>query len=545
MLLYESLAMRLREQIERGTLRAGERLPSIRQLAANHGISAATAVQACLQLEREGRVQARPRAGYFVRATAVASPAALPAPRRRTPGMVDHPALQRVLDTVARTDLLPLHTATPAPALLPAAHLAAALSRQLRRQRTAALDYAPPQGHAALRRQIAQRYAHCATSVTADEVVITAGAMEAISLALRTLAMPGDVVLVETPTYHGILQAMAALRLKVLEVPNRSGQGIDIARLESLLQRTKVRAAVLVPNFNNPIGSLTPDSAKRALLDSCARHGTVVIEDDIYGELDWSGQRPRPLRHFDTHANVITCGSFSKVLAPGLRVGWLLGGRLDRRTGARQVFFHGWQCQPAATGAGRLPDASRSGTPPAQAAPHTGRQRATPARCDRAALAKRHACRRPRWRIVALAAIARRRQRPGVVRSRIGRTHRHLARAFVFQPWRLRRSPAPELRPAVERHPGSGNAPAGQTGCTMSALKRRLRTFTGIAQVAGSHRHCVVHQTALSINTRLLQRAALSGLAERLHSPPGGYGRYSVRRASSLHSVAQTRPMRR
>ncbi|SON81436.1 hypothetical protein XFF6166_510006 [Xanthomonas citri pv. fuscans] len=79
----------------------------------------------------------------------------------------------------------------------------------------------------------------------------------------------------------------------------------------------------------------------------------------------------------------------------------------------------------------------------------------------------------------------------------------------------------------------------------MTALKRRLRTFTGIAQVAGSHRHWVVHQTALSINTRLLQRAALSGLAERLHSPPGGCGRYSVRRASSLHSVAQTRPMRR
>ncbi|UDI80113.1 aspartate aminotransferase [Xanthomonas citri pv. mangiferaeindicae] len=338
MLLYESLAMRLREQIERGTLRAGERLPSIRQLAANHGISAATAVQACLQLEREGRVQARPRAGYFVRATAVASPAAPPAPRRRTPGMVDHPALQRVLDTVARTDLLPLHTATPAPALLPAAHLAAALSRQVRRQRTAALDYAPPQGHAALRRQIAQRYAHCATSVTTDEVVITAGAMEAISLALRTLTMPGDVVLVETPTYHGILQAMAALRLKVLEVPNRSGQGIDIARLESLLQRTKVRAAVLVANFNNPIGSLTPDSAKRALLDSCARHGTVVIEDDIYGELDWSGQRPRPLRHFDTHANVITCGSFSKVLAPGPARGLVARRRLDRRTGARQIF---------------------------------------------------------------------------------------------------------------------------------------------------------------------------------------------------------------
>ncbi|WP_399506612.1 PLP-dependent aminotransferase family protein [Xanthomonas translucens] len=325
MLLYEALATQLRQQIERGTLRAGEQLPSIRQLAANHGISTATAVQACLQLEREGRVQARPRSGYFVRAAAAPLPAATTPARRRTPAVVDNPALQGVLDTLARSDLVPLHTATPAPALLPAAQLAAALSRQLRRHRAVALDYTPPQGHAALRRQIAQRYAHCATTVAADEVVVTAGAMEAISLALRTLTAPGDVVLVETPTYHGILQAVAALRLKVLEVPTRAGHGIDATRLDALLQRTPARAAVLVPNFNNPLGSLTPDSAKRALLDRCARHGTVVIEDDIYGELDWSGQRPRPLRHLDTHDNVITCGSFSKVLAPGLRVGWLLG----------------------------------------------------------------------------------------------------------------------------------------------------------------------------------------------------------------------------
>lgn len=326
MLLYESLATQLRQQIERGTLRAGERLPSIRQLAASHGISPATAVQACLQLEREGRVQARPRSGYFVRAAAAPLPATTPTPRRRAPGVIANPALQGVFDLLARTDLVPLHLATPAPALLPGAHLAAAMSRQLRRQRTAALDYAPPQGHAALRRQIALRYAQCGTNVDADEVVITAGAMEAISLTLRTITTPGDVVVVETPTYHGILQAVAALRLKVLEVPNRAGQGIDAAHLDALLQRTPARAAILVPNFNNPLGSLTPDHAKRAVVDSCARHGTVVIEDDIYGELAWSGQRPRPLRQFDTHANVITCGSFSKVLSPGLRVGWLLGG---------------------------------------------------------------------------------------------------------------------------------------------------------------------------------------------------------------------------
>jgi DNA-binding transcriptional MocR family regulator len=324
MLLYERLADQLRTQIAHGVLRAGERLPSIRQLAQGHGVSTATAVQACLQLEREGLAQARPRSGYFVRAAAPRPPDARP-PRRRVPGAVNNPALQGVLDMLARGDVLPLHSATPAPALLPQAALSASLSRCLRHAPAAALDYAPPQGHPALRRLIAQRYAQLGAAVATDEIIVTAGAMEAITLALRTLTEPGDVVLVESPTYHGILQAVASLRLNVLEVPNLPGCGIDVARLDQLLQQNQVRAAVLVPNFNNPLGSLTGDDAKQALLQSCARHGTVVIEDDIYGELAWSGQRPSPLRRWDRHGIVISCGSFSKTLAPGLRVGWLAG----------------------------------------------------------------------------------------------------------------------------------------------------------------------------------------------------------------------------
>jgi DNA-binding transcriptional MocR family regulator len=325
MLLYERLAGELRGQIERGALRAGERLPSIRQLAQGHGISTATAVQACLQLEREGLVVARPRSGYYVRAAAPPPPSAKP-PRRRVPGAVINPALDEVLDMLSRSDVLPLHSATPAPALLPQAALAAVLSRSLRRHPAAALDYAPPQGLPALRRQIARRYAQLGAAVDPDEIVITAGAMEGISLALRTLTVPGDVVMVETPTYHGILQAVAALRLKVLEVPNLPGRGIDVARLDQLLQQNRVRAAVLIPNFNNPLGTLTDEASKQALLASCARHGTVVIEDDIYGDLAWSGERPSPLRRWDTQGVTIGCGSFSKTVSPGLRLGWLAAG---------------------------------------------------------------------------------------------------------------------------------------------------------------------------------------------------------------------------
>ncbi|RDS86145.1 PLP-dependent aminotransferase family protein [Dyella psychrodurans] len=322
MLLYERVAAALRAQIAHGTLRAGERLPSIRRLAEGHGVSVATAVQTYLQLEREGLVVARPRSGYFVRASTPQLPASPPA-RRRVPGEVNNPALLDATEIRARGDLLPLHSATPALELLPQGALMASVSRCLRRAPAVVLEYAPAQGHLALRRLIAQRYAQVGAPVSPEEIVITAGAMEAINLALRTITSPGDVVLVETPTYHGILQAVAALHLKVLEVPNLPGQGIDVARLDHLLQQNSVRAAVLVPNFNNPLGSLTSDADKRALVDSCARHGVVIIEDDIYGELAWSGQRPSLLRRWDTRGMVISCGSFSKMLAPGMRLGWL------------------------------------------------------------------------------------------------------------------------------------------------------------------------------------------------------------------------------
>lgn len=328
-LLYERLAQRLRGQIQRGVLRAGERLPSLRRLGRDQRISLATAIEAYLQLEREGLIEARPRSGYYVRAAALPAPRAAAAHRiARTPQPIRNPALLGVLDVLGRKDVVPLHAATPALSLLPTAALSGAVARAMRRDPAAALSYAIPQGLPALRRRIAQRYAQCGADVDPEEIVITAGAMEAISLALRTVARAGDVVMVETPTYYGLLQAVAAQGLRVIEVPNRPGLGIDVARASESLERHAVRAAVLVPNFNNPTGSLTGEADKRALLAACSAHGTIAIEDDLYGELAYSGVRPAPLRAFarDDGA-VITCGSYSKMLSPGLRVGWVLGGR--------------------------------------------------------------------------------------------------------------------------------------------------------------------------------------------------------------------------
>ena len=326
-LLHESLARELGGQIRRGLLRPGERMPSLREIGRRQRVSISTAVEAYQNLEREGLVDARERSGYYVRAPASDLPTGDRTIRlqSRAPQALCNPALLGVLDVLSRSDLLPMHATSPAPALLPGVALSVAAATVARRHPESLLKYSEPQGESVLRDQVVRRYLRCGVEVDRDEVVITAGAMEAMSLALRCVSRAGDIVLVETPTYYGILQAVAALGLRVIEIPNRSANGIDVAGLAGLLDRHAVRAAVLVPNINNPTGSITPDSAKRELVAACTQRGVAIIEDDLYGELAFAGDRPLPLRAFDRQDTVITCGSFSKTLAPGLRVGWVLG----------------------------------------------------------------------------------------------------------------------------------------------------------------------------------------------------------------------------
>ncbi|MGO4775251.1 aminotransferase class I/II-fold pyridoxal phosphate-dependent enzyme, partial [Lysobacter sp. 2RAB21] len=203
-LLYERLADRMRRQIQRGVLRAGERLPSLRRLGRDQRISLATAVEAYQQLEREGLIEARPRSGYYVRAAAGAPPRGSRARHlARAPMPVSNPALLGVLDVQSRRDLIPLHAATPDASMLPTAALAASVARAMRRDPHTALSYTVPQGLPQLRERIAQRYAQCGVEIDPDEVIVTAGAMEAISLTLRTITRPGDIVILESPTYHG------------------------------------------------------------------------------------------------------------------------------------------------------------------------------------------------------------------------------------------------------------------------------------------------------------------------------------------------------
>ncbi len=327
--LYEVLAQDLTSLVARGTLRPGDRMPSVRALSDQRGVSVSTVLQAYLLLESRGVVETRPQSGHYVRA----SRASL-APEPRAPRGSQQAARPTVSDLVARVygasrdpSMVLLGAGFMSPSLLPTERLNRGLAAVARTAGGAGIAYDTPPGLPALRRQIARRAADTGVAISADEVVTTFGTMEALHLCLRAVAKSGDTIVVESPAYYGVLQLIESLGMRALEIPANPGTGIDLALLDAALRQHRVKACLLVPNFSNPLGALLPDDAKRELVQMLVRRGVPLIEDDIYGDLHFEGARPRPARAFDTSGLVMLCTSFSKTLAPGYRVGYVVPGR--------------------------------------------------------------------------------------------------------------------------------------------------------------------------------------------------------------------------
>jgi DNA-binding transcriptional MocR family regulator len=322
-LLYERVASLVEKQIATGALRTNERIPSVRSMSRAAKVSVSTVVQAYVHLESIGLIEARPQSGFYVRPT----PNVLPPPRpkitrSRRPISVATEVLDTCRAALSRTDIVPLNGAFTPPAVYPNRRLNNLIREVLRERPQHAGELFTPPGDPELRRQIAKRMALAGAPTDPDHVVITSGTMDAITLSLQVLCQPGDIVLVESPTYFGLLQAIEHLRLKVVEVPNRCGEGIDVAAVREVARSTRLAAAVLMPNFNNPGGALTPDEAKREIVAILSEKEVPIIEDDIYGDLHYGSRRPPSMRAFDDAGLVISCGSVSKTIALGYRIGW-------------------------------------------------------------------------------------------------------------------------------------------------------------------------------------------------------------------------------
>jgi DNA-binding transcriptional MocR family regulator len=326
---YMEVAERIEKLIEKRALRVGDKLLSVRALSKEQGISLSTAFQSYYLLESKGLIEARPQSGYYVKFSPEHS-LDLPSPcvpvDDAVPVSLDE-MIHQVYHDLNNEKLIHFSLAVPSIQLLPMAKLNKAINQAIRDSKTSCLGYEHIQGNVHLRRQIARQAFNWGGSPSEEDVVVTAGCVEALSLCIKATTQPGDAVAIESPTYFAIFQVMESHGLKVVEIPTDPVNGVDIDYLESAIPRFGIKACLFVSNFNNPLGSCIPDNRKKQLVDMLAKKEIPLIEDDIYGELYFGKTRPKTCKSFDKKGLVLHCSSFSKSLAPGYRIGWVIPGR--------------------------------------------------------------------------------------------------------------------------------------------------------------------------------------------------------------------------
>lgn len=328
-LKYERVVEQLTVLVGDGVYRPGDRVPSIREMSRQMGVSVNTVKQAYGLLEDRLILEARPQSGYYVRPRSLDlprqpefSPPDLH-PTKVSPGKVSAQIMRNVLDP----SMVQFGAAIPAPELVPEKKLSRMLATEARRFRNESVAYAMPPGNERLRIQIARRMTGAGCAVSPEDVVITSGACEAVFLALRAVCAPGDTIAVGSPVYFNFLELFRELHLHVIEIPSSPFTGLSITALSQVLETRPVAACVVITNFNNPLGVTLSRDRKEALVDLLAFHQVPLVEDDINGDLSHGESRPWVAKAWDKTGNVLLCSSFSKTIAPGYRVGWILAGR--------------------------------------------------------------------------------------------------------------------------------------------------------------------------------------------------------------------------
>jgi DNA-binding transcriptional MocR family regulator len=330
---YERFADDIAELIRSGVLGPGQRVPSVRYASQTHGVSPSTVFQAYYLLERRGLIRARPRSGYFVNAHA---PRPFSEPQPQAPASestdVDVSGLVfSILDSIKDPHTVPFGSAFPSPTLFPLQRLSRSLASASRAMdpRMVVTDLSP--GNPQLRRQIALRYMVAGLMLPMEELLITNGALEALNLCQQAVTQPGDLVAIEAPAFYACLQVLERLKLKAVEIPVHPREGMDLGVLAQTLEKHPVKAVWCMTNFQNPVGASMPEAKKQELVELLRRHQVPLIEDDVYAELYYSQQAPKPAKAFDTEGLVMHCGSFAKSLAPGYRIGWVAAGRFAQK----------------------------------------------------------------------------------------------------------------------------------------------------------------------------------------------------------------------
>jgi DNA-binding transcriptional MocR family regulator len=326
---YLNLADEIENKIKSGVYKAGNRIPSIRNVRERSGISINTVSQAYIELEKRGLVEARQKSGFYVKPLL---DHILPSPRinkhQPEPKRVSINTLaSSVVEAMGDRSMLKLGGTLVAPELLPLKSIASLIKSLPTKKIVEILStYENPAGSEHLRRQIISRTLTLFQQTDMEDIVITNGCVEAVSYCLQAVASKGDTIIVESPTYPWFLQMIEDLNLLALELPTHPRTGIDLDSVETAINRHDVKACILVANFHNPMGFEMPEENKKRLVRLMNQKQVAIIEDDIHGDLYFGTRRPSTLKSYDTDGHVLYCSSFSKTVAPGMRIGWTLPG---------------------------------------------------------------------------------------------------------------------------------------------------------------------------------------------------------------------------
>ena len=327
--LYEQVANQIKGLIDKGTYRPGDRIPSVRKMSQQQGISISSVLQAYLLLESRGLIEPRPQSGYYVSRPAILH---LPEPEISTPSLDPkhvnlHELVMMVMDDTLNPGLAQLGAAMPNLELLPTERMNRILARLSRTASKEMHQYQLPPGIESLRFQIAKRTVQSGCQLSPNDIVITSGGTEAIDLCLHAVCKPGDIVAIESPMYFGTLQIIEVHGLRALEIPTNPRDGISLEALQFAIEHNPIKAVLTISNFSNPLGSCIPDEKKKELVELLTRHDIPLIDNDVSGELYFTEKRPHVTKAYDTKGLVMLCSSFSKDISPALRVGWVAPGR--------------------------------------------------------------------------------------------------------------------------------------------------------------------------------------------------------------------------
>ena len=331
--LYQQVVDFVKRQQQQGLLKAGDKLPSLRKLSRQLDISVPTVKQAYMELERQGVISARPQSGYYLKAQQARTLKPRPSLwQASAPAEIKCRSLiEQVYDAVHLPNSIPLGISNPVSAHPPDKALARLMRSVLSKVAEKAVSYGPANGDPQLRNQLAFRYQNLGIELAPNDIIITNGAQEALCIALQCVAKAGDIIAIESPCFFGIIELIESLDMRAIEVYTCTDDGVGFNELKKTIKQHNVKACLFSTAINNPLGSMMTDRQRQAMVELLENNNIPLIEDDVYSELYFTEQRPKPAQFYAQKGLVLTCSSFSKTAAPGYRVGWLVSEKYEEQ----------------------------------------------------------------------------------------------------------------------------------------------------------------------------------------------------------------------